>query len=98
MEFIFICYLSINCFFDLCQFENKFNLQVIEYCFDILFYILINMFGFGQNLVIFGIFIKCISVVDFMVSLLYLLSVYFLKLGWIFRFFENLILFKIIFI
>lgn len=41
--------------------------KVIEHCSDILPYTPINMFGFGQNLVISGIFIKCTSTTDFMI-------------------------------
>ncbi|XP_052716535.1 uncharacterized protein LOC128189111 isoform X1 [Crassostrea angulata] len=41
--------------------------KVIEHCSDIPPYTPINMFGFGQNLVISGIFIKCTSATDFMI-------------------------------
>lgn len=47
------------------------------------------MFGFGQNLVISGIFIKCTSATDFMVSLIYLLCAYSLILDWVFKFVEK---------
>lgn len=41
--------------------------KVIEHCSDIPPYTPINMFGFGQNLVISGIFIKCTSATNFMI-------------------------------
>lgn len=41
--------------------------KVIEHCSDIPPYTPINMFGFGQTLVISGIFIKCTSATDFMI-------------------------------
>lgn len=40
--------------------------KVIDHCSDIPPYTPINMFGFGQNLVISGIFIKCTNATDFM--------------------------------